>query len=122
MNHFGLAAAVASLAIIAPNYAANPVSGEIAALRKQIGVLRTQEKAYVQAIHNQFETIIKRDKLTEEGLIRERKARAIQERELIAAAVSEADKEAIRLRFDASRAALRADINLHAQQIKLLRA
>src|SRR5438874_12741191 len=31
------------------------VSGEISALRKQIGVLRTQEKAYVQAIHNRSE-------------------------------------------------------------------
>jgi hypothetical protein len=122
MSRFGLAAAVAALAIIAPSYATNPVSGEIAALRKQVGALRTQEKAYVQAIHNQFETIINRDKLSEEVLIQERKLLAKQEAQLVAAAVTEADKEAIRLRFEAIRNALHTDIKLDAQQIKILRA
>ncbi len=41
---------------------------------------------------------------------------------MVAAAVTEADKEAIRLRFEAIRNALRTDIKLDVQQIKLLRA
>ena len=115
-------AVVAAVGIITPCFAVNPASGEIAALHKQIQALRAQEKANLTAIRVQFETIIKRDKVSEEILAKERHALAVQESELLKAAVSEADKQAIRARFEELRKILHVEYKIDAAQIKELHA
>jgi hypothetical protein len=123
MTRIGLTAAVvAALGIMTPVLAVNPASGEVAALRKQVEALRAQEKANLTAIRIQFETIIKRDKVSEEILAKERHALAAQESELLKAAVSEADKQAIRARFEELRKVLHAEYKIDAAQIKELHA
>jgi hypothetical protein len=96
-------------------------SPAVAAIHNEIKTLRAQEKAAVHAIHVQFETMIKRDKVTEIVLERERKALHIQEEELVAAAPTKAEKEAIAAHYNELRAMLTGEIHLDANLIARLK-
>src|SRR5262245_66514729 len=93
----------------------------VATLRKEIQALRAQEKLTVKAIRAQYDAMIKRDKVAEHILEQERRALAVQEKELLAVATSPEQKEAISAQYETLRAALKADIKLDAKQIEQLR-
>jgi ribosomal protein L14 len=110
-------AVVLVLAAVAP--AENP---QVAALNNELKVLRAQRDATVKAVKAQYETLIKRGKVTEAVLVAERKALARQEETLLALAQTEADRDAVRLRYDTLRGYLKAETKLDAAVIRQLRA
>jgi hypothetical protein len=120
MVHLRLVATALVLAGFTASLSANE-NGVIAALRNEIKVLRAQEKATVRAIHLQYDAMIKRDKVAEQVLEQERRALAIQEKELLAVATTTEQKDEIRIRYETLRAALNTDIKLDAKQIDQLR-
>jgi hypothetical protein len=120
MTRLNILGACAALAVLAGGLTAaeNPA---IATLKKEVAALKAQEKATVQAIHAHYDAIIKRDKVTEEVLIKERHAVHLQEEQLLAMATTEEEKRLIRARYDEVRAILSTDIKMDAKTIERLR-
>jgi hypothetical protein len=100
------------------NAADNP---KIKVLKHEVEELKHQEKATIKAIEAHYDNIIRRGKLSEAELERERHAVHEREKELLAHAVTEEQKTAIRARFDEMRHYLSKDIHLDAEKIEHLR-
>jgi hypothetical protein len=114
-----LSFAVFSLGLTAGLHAAeNP---KIKALKHEVEELKHQEKASIKAIEAHYDNIIRRDKLSEVELERERRAIHEREKELLAHATNEEQREAIHARFDEMRRHLSKEIHLDAKQIEHLR-
>src|SRR5580692_11501530 len=98
MTRLSFVASVGALALFAGVAAAeNP---KVAALRNEIKALRAQETAMVKAIDAHYDSIIRRDKLSEKELEVLRHQIHEQEEALLAAATTEAEKITIHQRYD----------------------
>jgi hypothetical protein len=94
---------------------------QVKAINEEIKVLKADEKVTLKTIHAWYEAFIKRDKLTAEIVLEERKILAKQEEALLAVAASDADRKVVRAHYDALRAILRVDGKIDAVVIKELR-
>jgi hypothetical protein len=96
-------------------------NAQVKAIHEEIKLLRAEEKVTLKTIHAWYESFIKRDKLTAEVVLEERKILAKQEEALLSVATTAADRKAIRAHYDTLRAILRADNKIDAEVIRELR-
>jgi hypothetical protein len=97
-------------------------NAEIKALRNDITALRAQEKVVQKVLRAQYETYVKIDKLSEAELAAERETLAKQEKELLAVATTNEDRDAIKAQYRTLHDALNQGSKIDAQQIKAIRA
>src|SRR5258708_4912066 len=120
MTRLSILGAFAALALLTVGVTAAD-KATIAGLKNEIAALKAQEKATVKAIHAHYDGWIKRDKVNEEILAKERHAVHLQEEELLKVATTETERAAIRARYDEIRAILTTDIKMDAKLIERLR-
>jgi len=95
---------------------------DIKVLRNDITGLRAQEKVVLTALRAQYETYVKIDKLSEKELAAEREVLARQEKELLAVAVTNEDRDAIKAQYRSIHDALNLGSKIDAKQIQAIRA
>jgi hypothetical protein len=116
-----LASSLAVLVVLSAGLAAaeNP---EIKMLRGDIQVLRAQEKSVLTLLRAQYETYVKIDRLSEKELAAERDVLSKQEKELLAVATTNEDRDAIKAQYKSLRDALNLGSKIDAKQIQAIRA
>ncbi|HEX5270645.1 MAG TPA: hypothetical protein VFW33_09175, partial [Gemmataceae bacterium] len=114
---------IASLVALGVLCAALPAAdnAQVKAIHEEIKVLRAEEKVTLKTIHEWYEAFIKRDKLTREVLIEERKILKRQEEALLSVAATEAARKAVHAHYDSLRALLREDTKIDTATIRELR-
>jgi hypothetical protein len=95
---------------------------DVKALRNDITALRAQEKVVLTALRAQYETYVKIDKLSEKELAAEREVLARQEKELLAVAVTNEDRDAIKAQYRSLHDALNLGSKIDSKQIQVIRA
>ena len=115
-----LAGSLTALVVLATGLTAaeNP---EVKALRNDIQALRAQEKAVLTRLRAQYETYVKLDKLSEKELAAERDVLVKQEKELLAVATTNVDRDAIKAQYVTLRDALNLSSKIDAKQIQAIR-
>jgi hypothetical protein len=116
-----LAGSLVALVVLSADLSAaeNP---EIKVLRNDIQVLRAQEKSVLNLLRAQYETYVKIDKLSDKELAAERDVLAKQEKELLAVATTNEDRDAIKAQYVTLRDALNLGSKIDAKQIQAIRA
>ena|SRR5229473_7107968 len=116
-----LAGSLVALVVLSAGLAAaeNP---EIKVLRNDIQVLRAQEKSVLTLLRAQYEMYVRIDKLSEKELAAEHDVLAKQEKELLAVATTNEDRDAIKAQYVTLRDALNLGSKIDAKQIQAIRA
>jgi hypothetical protein len=120
MTRLSFVAAIGTLVVLTTGLSAAENS-KVAALRAEIKSLRAQEKNMIKAIEAHYDSIIRRDRLSEKELEELRHQIHKQEDAMLAVATTEEQKAAIHARFDEIRHFLSRDIHLDAAQINKLK-
>jgi hypothetical protein len=119
MTHLAYVSGVI-VALAAPTLALATKSSNLTALRKEVKLLRQEERVVVKTIKARYNAVIGRDKLTEKELEAERRALDQQEREYLALATTAHERATIRKQFRLLREVLRGEIKLDAAVIAQL--
>jgi len=120
MTRLSFVASLSALAVFAAGVSAGENS-QIAGLRNQIKELKAQESSIIKNIDAHYDSIIRRDKMSEKELEVLRHQIHEQEEALLAHATNEAERIAIHKRYDEIRHILTKDVHMDAAQINRLR-
>jgi hypothetical protein len=114
---------VASLVVLGVLCSALPAADnpQVKAIQEEIKVLKAEEKVTVKNIHAWYESFIKRDKLTKEVVLEERKVLKKQEEALLSIAATEEARKVVHAQYDGLRALLKEDTKIDTEVIRELR-